>query len=171
VSHAQTYKFTLIASNTECDHDCEKSLRKNQTKIEKIYGVDLDDNEVMMAHTTVELITLSGPKRICVPHAIDLSGGWTWQKEEVRAGKRIVIDLVENINDFSLEIMPPGQPPKILSPVGQPGSRTHNFDGHSPNGKWKIRATNNVDYEKYIKHGVDYAGKPSICINVGVRCQ
>ncbi len=170
-SHAQTYKFTLIASNTDCDSDCENSVKRNQKKIEDTYGVDLDDNEVMMAHTTVELISMGGPKRICVPHAIDVSGGWYWQKEEVRAGQRIVIDLVENINDFPLEVMPPGQPSKILSSAGQPGSRTHDFDGHSPNGKWKVKAPNNIDYQKYMKHGIDYVNKPSICINVGIRCQ
>lgn len=170
-SKAQTYRFALVASNVKCKDKGEKHLLSIQNEIESHYGVDLDDDEIMTAHTAVELIAVGAPKRLCVPHVKDVSGGWYWVKEEVRAGKSIVIDFVENTNDFPINVMPPGQPSKILSSAGQHGARTHDFDGHSPNGKWKIKAPNNLDYEKYIKHSYKYLGKPSICITVGIKCQ
>lgn len=174
-AQAAAYRFTLIASNTECDQKGEEYMRNHQAEIEKLFGVDLDDNEIMTAHAKVELISAGGQRKLlCVPHALDVQGGFTWVKDEARAGIRIAIDGVENLNPFSLEVkhaLPSGPVSVFLRPKGDPGAKTTVFNGQSPNGKWAIKVLNSVDYDNYMKHGLKYVGKPSICIAVGLKCE
>lgn len=176
-AQATGYRISLIASNPECNKEGEEYLKNHQAEIEKLFGVDLDDNEVMTAHAKVELISARVPgKPLCVPHALDVQSGFTWVKDEVRAGKGIAIEGVENLNPFSLEVkhvLPPPLGPEyaVLQPKGKPGAGTTVFDGRSPNGKWFIKAVHSIDYDNYMKHGLKYLGKPSICIAVGLRCQ
>lgn len=173
VAQAQPYRFALISPclPCDCDDEAQQYLLSNQNKIEEFFGVELDDDEVMTALCDVELVRAGGPKRLCVPYVEDVTDGWHFVKEEVRAGKHIVIDFVENINPFPINVMPPGQPTKILSATGQQGALTHDFDGNSPNGKWKIKMTNQLDHDNFIKHNYQYMGTPSVCIKVGIRCQ
>ena len=172
-AQAQTFRFALISPciPCDCDDDAQQYLLNNQNKIEEFFGVELDDDEVMTALCDVELVRAGGPKRLCVPFVEDAINGWHFVKEEVRAGKRIVIDFVENENPFPINVMPPGQHSKILSAAGQQGSLTHNFDGHSPNGKWMIKMTNQHDHDTFINHNYQYLGTPSVCIKVGIKCQ
>jgi len=164
------YLFTLVAANTDCPRDGEAYLRQKQAEIEKLFGVELDDAEVMTAHARVEVLPGPAVRRICVPHAVDVQGGFTWTKDEVRAGSGMVIDGVENPNAFEIEVihqLPAGSVSRVL------GAKAKNpgFDGRTPNGKWSIKASSSAEYDKYVKHGLKYVGNPSICISVGIRCQ
>lgn len=176
-TQATDYRFTLIASNDKCENEGENYLKSHQKDIEKRYGVDLDDNEVMMAHTSVEVITVGGPRELCVPHAIDVQSGFTWVKEEIRAGNGIFIEGVENPHPFSIEVKQELPPPlgtvyQILDPQGTAGAMTNAFDGRTPNGKWAIKALHSPDYDAFIQQNLkNYMGKPSICIVVGLKCQ
>ncbi|MBN1451852.1 MAG: hypothetical protein JW963_12620 [Anaerolineales bacterium] len=170
-SQAAGYQFTLIASNTECSQDGEEALRRQQARIEELYGVELDDNEVMTAITTVELVSISGPQKLlCLPHVSDVQSGFTWVKDEARAGNRVVINGVENLYPFPLEVER-GSLYAVLQPRGDPGAKTTVFDGQSPNGKWAVKALVSTDYDNYIQHGLDYVGKPSICLIVQLACE
>ncbi len=165
---AKSYAFALTATNTDCNDDCEDYLRKNQTAIEKKYNVDLADAEVMTARADVKLLDVRGEHvKICAPVLEDPTGGWQWVTNEVRAGQRIVIEGVKNINSFPLSIMPPGQPSKILNA----GEEVPDFNGHSPNGDWKFRAPNNLDFERYNQDTLKWTGKPLMCVEIGIRCQ
>lgn len=167
-SQVQNYALALTATNTECNSDCEDYLRNNQTGIEQAYNVDLADGEVMTACTDVKLLSVRGERvKICAPVLEDIGGGWQWVKNEVRGGKKIVIEGVKNINSFPLSIMPPGQSSKILNA----GEEASDFDGHSPNGDWKFRARNNLDFESYNQNKQKWSGKPLMCIEIGIRCK
>jgi hypothetical protein len=178
VGGAQTsgYRFSLIASNTECDSDGEKYLKNHQEEIEDLFGVDLDDNAVMTAHAQVVVISAPTSRMLCIPHALDVQAGFTWIGDEVRAGKRIVIDGLVNTNPFSVQVkhvLPPPHGTKhiVLQPRGTSGASTTMFDGQSPNGKWAIKAVHDTDYQDYIQHGLKYVGKPPICVQIGLCCK
>jgi hypothetical protein len=173
-SLASGYNMTLIASNTECDADCEKYIKDHQAEIEKLFGVDLDDNEVMTAHATVELLGYETEKKfLCIPHAEDVVNGFTWVSDETSAGIGIAIDGIENQYSFSLEVKhdsPTGPVSVVLRPAGDPNAKSVVFNGQSPNGKWEIKTLNSADYRDYIEHELTYVGKPSICIVVNLTC-
>jgi hypothetical protein len=173
VSGAQAvgHQFTLIASNTECSQDGEEYIKRQQAEIEALYGVELDDNEIMTAITTVELVSVRGPQRLlCLQHASDIQGGFTWVKEEARAGNGVVIDGVENFYSFPLEVEH-GTQYAVLQPNGDPNAKTTVFNGQSPNGKWSVKTLISTDYDNYMNHGLNYVGKPSICLMVQLTCQ
>jgi hypothetical protein len=173
VSGAQAvgHQFTLIAANTECSRDGENYIKSHQAEIEEKYGVELDDNEIMTAIATVELVSVGGPQRLlCFQHASDIQSGFTWVKDEARAGNGVVIDEVENFYSFPLEVEH-GTQYTVLQPKGDPGARTTVFNGQSPNGKWSVKTLVSTDYDNYMKHGLNYVGKPSICLMVQLTCQ
>ena len=170
-SQAAGHQFTLIASNDACSQDGEEYIKRQQPEIEALYGVELDDNEVMSAITTVELVSVRGPQRLlCLQHVSDVQSGYTWAKEETRAGNGVVIDGIENFYSFPLEVEH-GTQYAVLQPKGNPGAKTTAFDGQSPNGKWSVRTLMSTDYDSYMKHGLNYVGKPSICLTVQLTCQ
>ncbi|GEM_PF-4936152 len=172
-SVARRYRFSLVAANTECKSEGEEYIRDHQAEIEKHYGVDLDDAETMMAHASVELISVPAPQRLCVPHAIDVQGGFTWVKDEVRGGSGIVITALANPNPFALEIKHILPPPAgtVYRTLG-PGDRTNAFNGRTPNGRWAIKTLNTADYNNFIqKNRLKYTGKPSICVEIELQCQ
>jgi hypothetical protein len=178
VSGAQAagYQFSLIAANDECPHDAGEYMKSHQKEIENMFGVELDDNEIMTALAKVELISAVGNRKLlCISHVYDIQGGFTWVKsDEARAGDGIVIDGIENSYPFSLEIehmLPSGSVYAVLKPKGDPQAKTTVFDGRTPNGKWSAKAVNSADYDKYIKHNLKWVGKPSICLTIGIKCQ
>ncbi len=172
-SIAKRYRFSLIASNTACNDKGKEYIRDHQAEIEKRYGVDLDDNETMMAHTSVDLVTVPAAKRLCVPHAVDVQAGFTWVKDEVRGGRGIVIAGLMNPNGFALEIKHILPPPAgtVYQTLG-PGDRTAAFNGRSPNGRWAIKALKSIDYDNFIRDNrLKYTGKPSICVRIRLECR
>ncbi len=172
-SIAKRYRFSLSASNTECKTKGSKYLRDHQAEIEKRYGIDLDDNETMMAHTSVELISVPAPQRLCTPYAIDAQAGFTWVKDEVRGGRGIIIAGLSNPNSFPLEIQHILPPPAgtVYRTVG-PGDRTDVFNGRTPNGRWAIKTLHKADHDNFLRDNqLKYTGKPSICVEIELQCQ
>jgi hypothetical protein len=169
-SLASGYRFTLIAANTECKDDGEKWLRQNQSSIEAATGVELDDNELMTSHVAVELVSGRVTKRICVPHSRDLNFPWTG--DEVRAGSALAIDELRNPNAFSVEVFHELAPPVgTVSSTVAAGASTATFNGSTPNGKWRVKATDPAAYAAFLQHAPKYIGKPAICFDVVLSCK